>query len=223
MTLSPIQRRGDILSQEIAGPTPQVAVDLNGSLASVLARNEGKWLRFVEGVLRSRQDAEDVLQEAIRRVLTRRRALSTEEEVRMYLSRAISNTAMTVYHARKRQRLRQYPLEEQSLTGLTGTNPHSCLEDDETSIEKDYLVGKLKEALSKLPRKQSEALHLTILEPAGNSIRDAGQLHGIPYSTLRHRSLQALKRLRKFLLRELQAKRASNRGPAQRFIPIARR
>ena len=45
---------------------------------------------------------------------------------------------------------------------------------------------------------QLEALRLTVMEP-GTSIRDVGMNHGIPYSTLRHRSRQGLSTLRRKL------------------------
>jgi hypothetical protein len=39
--------------------------------------------------------------------------------------------------------------------------------------------------------------------PRDISIRDAGLVHGIPYSTLRHRTVQGLRRLRSYAKRTL--------------------
>ncbi len=176
-------------------------LDLSKALAAVLVTNRSKWLKFVEGFLGSRTDAEDVLQEAVRRVLVRARQLATEDQVRMYLGRAISNTAIELYKFRKRDRLRQLPLEEQTMTTSNSATPQTVLEEQERSAEHGRLVKLLNEGLSKLPLKQYEALRLTVLEQDDTSIRDAGLSSGIPYSTLRHRSVQALKGLRKFMLR----------------------
>lgn len=65
-------------------------------------------------------------------------------------------------------------------------------------------MGLLKQALRRLPVRQYEALKLTIMDPDGSSIRDAGETHGIAYSTLRHRRVQGLRRLRKYIKRALR-------------------
>ena len=82
----------------------------------------------------------------------------------------------------------------------------ACVEEKETSNEKARMLHLLSEGLTKLPLKQHEAIKLTILECRGLSIRDVGKTHGIPYSTLRHRSKQGIRRLRKFLERSLGKK-----------------
>jgi len=182
-------------------PPNDEQLDLSKALAAVLASNKSKWLKFVEGFLGSRTDAEDVVQEAVRRVLVRARQLATEDQVRMYLGRAISNTAIELYKCRKRDRLRQLPLEEHILPTSSHATPQTVLEEQERSAERSRLVELLNQGLSRLPFKQYEALRLTVLDQDITSIRDAGLSNGIPYSTLRHRSLQALKRLRKFMRR----------------------
>ncbi len=184
-------------------------LDLSKALAAVLISHKSKWLKFVEGFLGSRTDAEDVLQEAVRRVLVRARQLATEDQVRMYLGRAISNTAIELYKFRKRDRLRQLPLEEQTLMTSSSATPQTILEEQERSAEHGRLVKLLNEGLSQLPLKQYEALRLTVLEQDVTSIRDAGLSNGIPYSTLRHRSMQALKRLRTFMLRATRRSKKS--------------
>ena len=45
--------------------------DLRSVLGSIINRNNGKWLRFIVGILRNEADAQDVIQEAVRRVLAR--------------------------------------------------------------------------------------------------------------------------------------------------------
>jgi DNA-directed RNA polymerase specialized sigma24 family protein len=117
----------------------------------------------------------------------------------MYLGRAIGNAAFELYNCRKRERMRRFPVHEQILLPAFTSSPFACLEHSEKSREKEQLLGLLDEGLKRLPSKQSEALRLTILESRGLSIRDVGMTNGIPYSTLRHRSKQGLRTLRKFL------------------------
>jgi len=176
--------------------------DLRAVLGSVINRNAGKWLRFIVAILRNEADAEDVLQEAVQRVLVRNKPLSSEEQARMYLARAIANTALEFYNSRKRENLRQIPLREHILLPANALSPYACIEERERSAERDQLLGLLNEGLSRLSLKHYEALRLTILESRGLSIRDVGITTGIPYSTLRHRNRQGLRQLRRFLEQE---------------------
>jgi hypothetical protein len=45
-----------------------------------------------------------------------------------------------------------------------------------------------------------------MLETEKMSMRDAGALYGIPYSTLRHRSVQGIRSLRKFLRKAVNSR-----------------
>jgi RNA polymerase sigma factor (sigma-70 family) len=179
--------------------------NLSSMLESIMHRNSEKWLKFILRILKNEADAEDVIQEAVRRVLSRNRGLPCEEEARMYLGRAIGNAAFELYNCRKRERIRQMPIQE-SLVSMGDCGPYKYLEEIETSAQKDRMLSLLNDGLMQLPSKEREALRLTILESHGLSIRDIGMSNGIPYSTLRHRSKQALRRLRRFLERSLKNK-----------------
>ena len=181
---------------------PSGAESLRSVLGSVVRRNSGRWLRFVLAILKNDADAEDVIQEAVRRVLTRNLVLRSEDQVRMYLGRAIGNAALELYNCRKRERVRQIPLNEHILPPARSSSPFVWVEESEKSGGRDQLLDLLDEGLKRLPLKQYEALRLTILESRGLSIRDVGMTNGIPYSTLRHRSKQGLRQLRRFLERK---------------------
>ena len=168
-------------------------------LGSVIHHNSGKWLRFILAVLKNEADAEDVLQESVRRVLARDLSFGSEDQVRMYLGRAIGNAALELYNRRKRERLRQSPMEEQSLLPAPHSNPFVWIMESEKADQKEELLDLLEEGLRQLPLKQCEALRLTILDSRGLSIRDVGMSNGIPYSTLRHSTKQGLRTLRRFL------------------------
>lgn len=201
-----------------------LAEDLRAALGPILAHHSGRWLRFIMGILGNEADAEDVIQEAVRRVLARNQPLASEENVRMYLGRAIGNAALELYNHRKRERLRQTPIRDGILPPDPSPGPHDRMEERERSIERDWLLRLLHKGLACLPSKQHEALRLTILESRGLSIRDIGMTNGIPYSTLRHRSKQGLRRLRKYLEHSLAGKAAEesqkqqvrHRGPEMR-------
>jgi RNA polymerase sigma factor (sigma-70 family) len=168
-------------------------------LASIVRNHYRRWLKFVVGVIGDPSDAEDVLQEAVQRVLLRNRIFPSEEEARMYLGRAICNTAIELYHRRKRQRRSQIPLREHSFPLAGADNPQLDLEKREKTKERERMLRLLDQGLLQLPAKQYEALRLTILKNDGLSMRQASLANGIPYSTLRHRSRQGIRQLRRYL------------------------
>jgi RNA polymerase sigma-70 factor, ECF subfamily len=180
-------------------PEIETMLNVREVLGSILDQNRGKWQRFIAAVLKNDADAEDVVHNAVRRVLVRDMPFSSEEQVRMYLGRAIGNAAFERYKGMKRERLRQMAMDEQVLMSAESTNPHDSMEEAERCIERERLLGLVRQGLEHLPSKQYEALRLTILESRGSSIRDAGMNNGIPYSTLRHRSKQGLRSLRRYL------------------------
>ena len=168
-----------------------------------------KWLRFVLRVVQNRADAEDVLQEAALRLLGRDRDFISPEHVRMYLGRTISNLAIDYYHLRRRSRRQYHPLREPLLASTVGAEPEYPPDDREEFRSDAGLLRLLREGLRSLPAKQQEALRLTVMDPNVISIREAGVENNIPYSTLRHRCLQGLRRLRRFL------RRAGHDAPAK--------
>jgi RNA polymerase sigma factor (sigma-70 family) len=168
-------------------------------VGSVLRLYASRWLSFILTILKNEADAEDVIQEAVRRVLTRDIFFHSEDELRKYLGRAIANAAFELYNRRKRERRRESCIDEQNLPPLYSSSPFVSLMEAEKSSERERLLILLDSGLKQLPIKQYEALRLTILESGGLSIRDVGMMHGIPYSTLRHRSKQGLRHLRNYL------------------------
>ncbi len=178
--------------------------DIRSILGPVLTNNRGRWLRFALAILKNEEDAEDVLQEAVRRVLACNRPLRTREQARMYLGRTIGNAALELYNIRKRERLKQVPIKENLLMSANTCSPYAILEEAERDEEREILLRILHKGLLVLPLKQREALRITILESSGLSIRDAVSIYGIPYSTLRHRSKQGLRLLRRYLKSELR-------------------
>jgi RNA polymerase sigma-70 factor, ECF subfamily len=178
--------------------------DIRTFLGSIVDRNSGRWFRFIAAILKNDADAEDVIQEAVRRVLERNRPLSSREAARMYLGRAIGNAALGLYNVKKRERLRQFPISDHFLPPANPKCPYTYLEEREKTDERELLLGMLHEGLAHLPVKQYEALRLTILESRGLSIREVVTSSGIPYSTLRHRSKEGLRKMRMFLEKSLK-------------------
>jgi RNA polymerase sigma factor (sigma-70 family) len=179
--------------------------DLTEVVGALVASHGRKWLKFAARIVGSHEDAEDVLQEAVHRVLECRRPFTGTADVRMYLARAITNQAFELYRVRKRERTRRVPLQDESVPAFEGTSPMGRLEERERALERAQVARIVREGLARLPPKQYEALHLTLLAPGHVSIRAAVVERGIPYSTLRHRSLQGIRRLQRFVRRALRS------------------
>jgi RNA polymerase sigma factor (sigma-70 family) len=171
---------------------------------SVVRSHGPGWVRYVRRVVRNEADAEDAVQEAVRRVLARNRQFSSSEDVRMYLGRAVSNAAIMIYNERQRSRERMRPIRDGTIPDGGGANPQEIMEAREAATERRRLMVILSDALARLPSKQYEAVRMTLLEPGEASIRDAGAASGIPYSTLRHRTVQGLRRLRRYANRAMR-------------------
>jgi DNA-directed RNA polymerase specialized sigma24 family protein len=116
----------------------------------------------------------------------------------MYLSRVIGNAAIDLYHSRKREKEKRLPLDESMCLTALESDPHQSMEQKETSLRRNRMLQLIQEGLSSLPVKEYQALQMTMLSP-GTSIRYAGAHNGIPYSTLRSRTLKGLRTLRRFL------------------------
>ena len=182
----------------------QQGLNLREVLGELVGRHSARWLGFVERMLRNAADAQDVLQEAVCRVLVAKRSFSSENDVRMYLSRAISNRAIELYHSRRRERLRQIPLEEHLIARDDAVDPEQYMVQSEKATERLRAASFLQEGLARLPLKQYEAIRMTLLASGCASMREAGVESGIPYSTLRHRSIQGIRRLRRHIHRAIR-------------------
>lgn len=185
------------------------AVDLRMALVAAMMRNGARWIRFILAILKNEADVEDVMQEAVLRVLARNLPFASEDQVRMYLGRAIGNAALELYNHRKRERTRETPIREHTILPDGGDDPYTAINEREEFGRRERMLALLGDGLRQLPTKQYDAVRLTVLESQGMSIRDAGCTSGIPYSTLRHRSRQGLRRLRRYLERSLARTPAS--------------
>jgi RNA polymerase sigma factor (sigma-70 family) len=179
-------------------------------LAKVMSQHETKWLKLVLRMVGNEADAEDVVQEAVHRVLLCGRPFPSEDQVRMYLSRAIFNLAIESYKRRKRERRRQIPFIENARVAMDESSPYLKLRESEENSERIRLLQIMRRGLSELPVKQYEALRLTFLGPNDSSIRDCSLNTGIPYSTLRHRTKEGLRGLRRFIHRAMRSAKLMN-------------
>jgi RNA polymerase sigma factor (sigma-70 family) len=181
--------------------------ELKKALAEIIHRNSKKWVKIGRAILRNSEDAEDVLSESVRRMLTRGRSFSSQENMQMYLGRIVRNTAMEFYSRRKRER-RQYVQALENIIAKSveaqsaAFRPDLIMEEEERYAgDKDRLTL-LRRGLEELPANQYEAIRLISFSNNGSTFRDAESASGIPRATLRYRYMQGMKALRKYMTRE---------------------
>ncbi len=180
-------------------------LNLSSVVESLMISHRERWLRFVLRVVQNPEDAEDVLQEAALRMLLRARRFQSLDQARMYLGRIVSNIAIEFYHSRRRAQHQRRPLLEHLHCASSHGEPERLLFEREKLTANVRVLELVYEGLGRLPVKQYEAVRLTILDPDAVSMHNAGIENNIPYSTLRHRSIQGIRQLRRFLARSLRS------------------
>jgi RNA polymerase sigma factor (sigma-70 family) len=176
-------------------------------------------MRINTAILRNKEDAEDVLNEAVRRMLKRNRPFSSCEDMRMYMGRVVTNTALELYKRRKRERRQYSPVLESIIAKSTAEpsesfRPDFIMEEEERYAELEDRLVILRRGLETLPAHQYEAIRLTVFNGGGVTLRDLESISGIPRATLRYRYLQGVKALRKYMTRELCRERKERFAPS---------
>jgi RNA polymerase sigma-70 factor (ECF subfamily) len=134
---------------------------------------------------RSREEAEDLVQETCARVLSRPRFLRGEDELG-YLLRAMRNTLVSQRRAENRRPATTELLEEAPVA--------SRLVDDPAEVAE---IRQVYAAISELPEEFRDAL--VAVDVAGLSYQEAARAFGVPEGTLTSRLFRARDRLARLL------------------------
>ena len=181
--------------------------ELKTALASILHRNSPKWVRLGKAVLKNREDAEDVLSEAVHRMLRRGLSFPSQEKMQLYMGRVVRNTAMEFYSLKKRKKRQYTQILENIITKSAeeqaeAFRPDFIMEEEEFYYENENRLTLLRRGLQELPANQYEAIRLIAFSNNGSTFRDAETESGIPRATLRYRYMLGMKALRKYMERE---------------------
>ena len=182
-------------------------VELKTALAAILHRNSPKWMKISRAILKNREDAEDVISEAVRRILRRDRSFPSHEHIRKYMGRVVNNTALELYNRRKRERRQYTQILENIMTKSAeeqadALRPDFIMEEEERYAEQEGRMTLLRRGLEELPAHQYEAIRLIAFSNNGSTFREAESASGIPRATLRYRYMQGMRALRKYMARE---------------------
>jgi RNA polymerase sigma-70 factor (ECF subfamily) len=130
---------------------------------------------------RSREEAEDLVQETYARVLARPRWLRGEDELG-YLLRALRNTLISQLRAQRRRPTTTELAEEMHIAATTENDPAVAVEQRQVYA-----------AISELPEEFRDAL--VAVDVAGLSYQEAARALGVPEGTLTSRLFRARDRV----------------------------
>jgi RNA polymerase sigma-70 factor (ECF subfamily) len=156
-------------------------------LAALVETYSALLFRVAHSVLRSRAEAEDVVQDAFVRVLEHRRSLSSIRDMRVWLIRIAWNLAID-----RRRRIRPEQFDERFVESLVGNSVPA----DEAMDEAQRMKAVLRE-LERLPRAERHALLLSAVEELGTA--EMAEVLGRSESAVRALLFRARARLRKRL------------------------
>jgi RNA polymerase sigma-70 factor (ECF subfamily) len=153
-------------------------------LAALVETYSSLLFRVAHSVLRSRAEAEDVVQDVFVRVLEHRRSLSAVRDMRVWLVRVAWNLAID-----RRRRIRPEQFDKGFAEGLIGKN----LPADEALKEAQRLRSVLWE-LERLPKAERNVLLLSVVEELGTA--EMAEVLGRSESAVRALLFRARTRLR---------------------------
>lgn len=156
-------------------------------LAALVETYSSLLFRVAHSVLRSRAEAEDVVQDVFVRVLEHRRSLSEVRDMRVWLVRVAWNLAID-----RRRRIRPEQFDEGFAESLVARN----LPADEALKEAQRLRSVLRE-LERLPRAERNVLLLSVVEELGTA--EMAEVLGKSESAVRALLFRARTRLRERL------------------------
>jgi RNA polymerase sigma-70 factor (ECF subfamily) len=130
---------------------------------------------------RSREEAEDLVQETYARVLARPRLLRGEDELG-YLLRALRNTLISQHRARERRPATTELVEETAVGTRASDDPAEAVE-----------LNQVYAAIAELPDEFRDAL--VAVDIVGLSYQEAARAFGVPEGTLTSRLFRARDRV----------------------------
>ena len=128
--------------------------------------------RFARALTRHPQDADDLVQLAVERALTRRQQWRPESSLTNWMLAIVRNAWIDETRSRRRRDAVMAPEDAAAEVGDTGT-------------DRDIELWSIQSALERLPEEQRLAVALVLVE--GLSYREAAQVMDVPIGTLTSR------------------------------------
>ena len=171
-------------TDRLAGGFMKIDDDLAREFDGLLVECSSLAFRVAFSVLRHRQDAEDVAQEAFARAHTKFRQLRDRHRFRSWLVRMVWRMALDRRRADRRRTARELEHGGLNAASAAGAAP-------------DERAAMLWEAIDALPDKLRQAIVLASIE--GHDVTEVAALLGIPPGTVKSRLFLARQRLKEQL------------------------
>lgn len=139
---------------------------------------------LLQAVLRSRHDAEDVLQTVFLKIVRKRHRLAAARNLDAYVYRIARNEASTLIRRRKKEQ-------------TAGIESETWLESGQSHPEPDDLAEQLQSALARLSQSQREVIVLKVYRE--KTFRDISRFLGLSANTVASRYRYGMERLRALL------------------------
>ena len=175
------------LAERLAGARVSEPEGLTGEFEARLADSSSLAIRVAYSVLRQRQDAEDVAQDAFVRAFRRFGALRDRDKFRAWLVRITWRLALDTKRGYRRRVARE------DAAALMA--PH--FQDGEADAMAAERSTRLWEAIDGLPEKLRVVIVLAAIE--GHGLKDVGALLGLPEGTVKSRLFEARRQLQERL------------------------
>jgi RNA polymerase sigma-70 factor, ECF subfamily len=166
----------------LTGTLVSVDEQLEREFETRLAETTTLAFRVAYGVLRHRQDAEDVAQEAFAKAYRSFRQLRDRDAFRSWLVRMTWRLAIDRWRANRRRAAREQPVEVVPDAPVAGGS----------AVDRDR-EQRLWRAIDALPEKLRETIVLSAIQ--GHDVREVATLLGIPEGTVKSRLFLARKGL----------------------------
>lgn len=164
----------------------QLDIRIRQMLGEVIEANLNYLVRFATIRIGSKAEAEDIVHEAIKKMLETDISKIKRDSIRMYLFRVVYNLCKDFYLSDRNTRL----LSEKD-NGIPDTS-----NEDELDMEE---VERLNNMLEKLPEREAEVVRMNVMDEL--SFVDISQILSTPASTVKSRFKSGMDKLRKQYLK----------------------
>lgn len=157
------------------------------SYNQLFGRYYGRLCLFVNGILGSKTDAEDIVQEVFIKLWTNRKQYLITENVSSYLYQMARNTTLNYIRGELSRKAATDKLQEAEIYFNAHNNVN---EEGEFSIE-------LEDCIERLPQRSKEVIRMHHLE--GYKHKEIAESRNISIKTIKNQIWQSLKRLKECL------------------------
>ena len=164
----------------------------------LVERFQGRIYAHIYGMIRNREEARDLTQEAFVKAYRNIGGFRREASFTTWLYRIASN--VTIDYIRKHRRVRMSEFDERighQEQGDEVWDPDHLRRSPGRDLERTQLYGRIMDAMQKLPDDQRQAVLLREIE--GFSYREIAETMGIPEGTVMSRLFYARKKLQALL------------------------